>query len=342
MCLAQHSAVNGGSLRINLCVQTYKILFFSISSWVRYGRITRAEATQAMISLNMKRLFVCYVSHEIRTPRNTVLMGLQVLKRESIQRNDMKYIITVKEVETSCEAAIVILNDLLVYEKLDSGILKLEKTSIHISKFLQDSVRPFQIQSRQAEVHLELLNIDSLENGYFINGDEHKLVQIVRNFISNALKFTPSRGTVTIEAKICPPEIQSQPVPACDSSYISRVGTLDPNVPFVGIQVRDTGCGIDSCNLHKVFNEIVQFNAGELQNGGGSGLGLWISHSIAEMHHGSVCVQSAGIGHGCVFALELPVLKNIHAVLAVPSDVEFEIIPHTTSNHNIDDRTTNL
>ena len=53
-------------------------------------------------------------------------MGLQVLKRESIQRNDMKYIITVKEVETSCEAAIVILNDLLVYEKLDSGILKLE------------------------------------------------------------------------------------------------------------------------------------------------------------------------------------------------------------------------
>ena len=126
MCLAQHSAVNGGSLRINLCVQTYSFLFFSISSWVRYGRITRAEATQAMISLNMKRLFVCYVSHEIRTPRNTVLMGLQVLKRESIQRNDMKYIITVKEVETSCEAAIVILNDLLVYEKLDSGILKLE------------------------------------------------------------------------------------------------------------------------------------------------------------------------------------------------------------------------
>ena len=344
-------AINGGSPSIYLCVQTYSFLIFSISSWLRFGRITRAEAAQTMISLHMKRIFVRYVSHEIRTPLNTVLMGLQVLKRESIQSNNMKYQVeTIEEIETSCEAAIIILNDLLDYEKLDSGIMKLEKASIQIDKFLQDAVRPFQIQSRQAEVSLELLNIDTLENCYFIDGDKHKLVQIIRNFISNALKFTPSRGRVTVEANIYPPEIKSQSgvkninsqrynnVPTGDTSHISRVGKLDPSVPFVRIQVRDTGCGIDPCNLHKVFNEIVQFNAGELQNGGGSGLGLWISRSIAEMHRGSVFVYSAGIGHGCVFALELPIVQNIRSVLAVPSEVEFHVIPNSVSNHDTHDR----
>ena len=81
-------------------------------------------------------------------------------------------------------------------------------------------------------------------------------------------------------------------------------GNIQP--PFVSIQVIDTGHGIAPHNLPRVFNEIIQFNAGELQNGGGSGLGLWISKSIVEMHGGAVSVYSEGEGRGCTFTMELP------------------------------------
>ena len=88
-----------------------------------------------------------YVSHEIRTPLNTVSMGLQVLREEltSIGASEER-IQTLTKIESCCEIAVGILNDLLVFDKLDSGILKLDLESLNVSEFLTETVEPFYLQ----------------------------------------------------------------------------------------------------------------------------------------------------------------------------------------------------
>ena len=81
----------------------------------------------------------------------------------------------------------------------------------------------------------------------------------------------------------------------------------------VSIQVKDSGVGIAKENLHKVFNEIVQFDANKNQGGGGSGIGLWISKKIVDLHGGTVRVHSEGIGHGCIFEIRIPITAEAKA-----------------------------
>ena len=92
-------------------------------------------------------MFVRYISHEIRTPLNTVGMGLQVLKEEltEIGAND-DILRTVANIENCCEIAVDILNDLLVFDKLDSGILKLELERLNVFEFLTETIHPFFLQ----------------------------------------------------------------------------------------------------------------------------------------------------------------------------------------------------
>ena len=105
----------------------------------------------------MKRAFVRYVSHEIRTPLNTVLMGIKVLQQDIAQKyHDAEICSTVSDIEGSCETAIETLNGLLDYEKLESGIMKLEKAKLSPWPLLRDSVKPFMIQvSACCHLHIQ-------------------------------------------------------------------------------------------------------------------------------------------------------------------------------------------
>ena len=92
-------------------------------------------------------MFVRYVSHEIRTPLNTVFLGLKLLKRDLITiGSDEETVRIITDIQSSCETAIETLNGLLDYEKLESGIMKLEKTQMSPWPLIRDSVTPFMIQ----------------------------------------------------------------------------------------------------------------------------------------------------------------------------------------------------
>ena len=95
-------------------------------------------------------MFVRYVSHEIRTPLNTVFLGLKLLKRDLITiGSDEETVRIITDIQSSCETAIETLNGLLDYEKLESGIMKLEKTQMSPWPLIRDSVTPFMIQVRE-------------------------------------------------------------------------------------------------------------------------------------------------------------------------------------------------
>ena len=98
------------------------------------------------------------------------------------------------------------------------------------------------------------------------------------------------------------------------------------------IEVRDSGYGIAPENQHKVFNEIVQFHANTQQGGGGSGLGLWISKKIVELHGGRVGLVSEGEGRGCTFFCELPLFEVEEAPREVAEEFLEPQVPSLASD----------
>lgn len=142
----------------------------------------------------------------------------------------------------------------------------------------------FKIQAKQANLQLAFHNT-SASSHIIIDGDSAKLSQVLRNLLSNAIKFTRSGGTVAVAV------------------------ALNSKNDRVRIEVRDSGVGIAKSDRRKLFSEFVQLNAKELQGGGGSGLGLFLSRRIVGMHQGTIGVDLEWDGPGSKFYIELPVVS---------------------------------
>jgi signal transduction histidine kinase len=301
---------------------------------------------------------VRYISHELRTPLNTAFLGLKLLSSDlkaSKSQKDAERYDTLVDVNMSCTAAVDILNDLLCYEKLESGILELHKENIAVSTFLRDSLLPFSVQARESGVIVTVetnradVTPSPSHSGYFrsvplqshdvIFADKFKMDQVIRNLMSNALKSTPRGGHVTIKASFVHDNRPDQntvslrdrfglgtrkgsrtsnlrshrnPGAVYTDDTLSATPALTPG-PIRGtlvIVMTDTGAGISKGNQARLFNEIVQFSPEKLQAGGGSGLGLWITQEILNLHDGSISVSSEGEGMGSTFTIEMPMIRR--------------------------------
>ena len=158
--------------------------------------IALVEVEKLKKKLEMKSLFVRSVSHEIRTPLNIVFAALLWLELEANQM-DAEFQETIAMTKDACTAAVDILNDMLAYEKIDGNILTLEMGSITLLQLVNEVVKPFYVQAKQKSIHLEVKALGVTEIVKIL-GDEHKLQQVVRNLISNALKFTLPGGNVKV------------------------------------------------------------------------------------------------------------------------------------------------
>ena len=267
---------------------------------------------------------------------------------------------TLVETQSACDAALDILNELLLFDKLETGALVLHKQDVSVTELVEDSVRMFSAQAREKNVELSITNNDvtllepcaegaaaaqlELHDMDKVSVDKNKVVQVIRNVVSNAIKFTPASGKIQVNLKFEPlPLLSREPkevhrggvccsrgrVAPCHDATCDNVAidvSQAPNDPHststfdidherqvsgeLIIEVRDSGAGISEENQRRLFKEVVQFNPELLQNGGGSGLGMCISKGIMDMHGGSICVYSAGEGQGSVFTLRLPMTRN--------------------------------
>jgi CheY-like chemotaxis protein len=269
-------------------------------------------------------------------------------------------------------AAVDILNDLLCYEKLESGILELHKENIVVNSFLNNCVTMFSAQARECGVTMTMItdatdrDTDVTQDDSYILStsllptdsifaDKFKMDQVIRNLMSNALKFTPRGGHVTVKATfvqdsaiesaryrcdlrgtaedILPPAPTSRRTrnfrTILSTRKLNSIANLnDTDVPNENVQaglsgklvviVTDTGAGISRENQKRLFTEVVQFNPEKLQAGGGSGLGLWITQEILNLHDGSISVSSEGEGMGSSFTMEIPMIRQPKTVLHSP------------------------
>jgi len=207
--------------------------------------------------------------------------------------------------------------------QIDSGTLSLELSLIDLQLLVESVTSKFHLQAIDKEIDLNhLIDIDDLLSMYPLKksqikilGDVTRLSQVLRNLISNSLKFTPSGGQVTLKVTWTERNLigdnGNKLLSPYDPTHYPLINSLVPTRMegcFV-VEVKDTGAGLSEEQLQRIFGEGVQFNANVLQAGQGSGLGLFITAGIVALHGGKITVTSAGLGKGTTFTVVLPVIQ---------------------------------
>lgn len=230
---------------------------------------------KAEIANLAKSQFLANMSHELRTPLNGILGYTQLLQKDT--QLNAEHHKAVKVIHRSGEYLLTLINDVLDLSKIEIGRIDVESHVFNLAHFLEDIVGLFQLRAAQKQLYFEY-QVLTANFPQHIEGDEKHLRQVLLNILGNAIKFTKPGGKVRLKA-----------------AY--RKGQLE-------LQVEDTGIGIETTDLERIF---YPFQQGQLHyaQSDGSGLGLAISRSLLDIMKGKLSVQSTP-GRGSCFTIELP------------------------------------
>jgi PAS domain S-box-containing protein len=228
---------------------------------------------EAEHSLKVKEQFLANMSHEIRTPMNGIIGMIDVLIETPLDSSQKEYISTIKK---SSETLLTILNDILDLSKIEAGKMDILTNPLDLYDTLQNLVALFKQKSLEKANEL-VLDIDKTVPQY-IKGDQIRLLQILSNLTSNALKFTQD-GRVEIRA-----------------SVLEHDG-LETKLLF---EVIDNGMGISDLNQKKLFSSFQQLDISTKKSFGGTGLGLVISKELCAKMGGEMGLKSK-LGEGSNF-----------------------------------------
>ncbi|MCP5055005.1 MAG: response regulator [bacterium] len=242
----------------------------------------------------VKSRFFANISHEFRTPL-TLIMGPLDHIRTGLKDGEPAIKKQVGMVHRNARRLLGLINQLLDLSKFEGGKMKLQAEEGNLVDFLKGALEPF--EPVMAHHRLELiLSVPTPAMPLFF--DPEKLEKIMNNLLSNALKFTPPGGRITVSATIT-----------------DRVGeTLNhPIVPggYVDISVKDTGTGIPPEQLAHIFDRFYQADVTVEHHRKGSGIGLELVKELVELHHGEITVHSSAAGNsGTAFIVRLPTGKE--------------------------------
>ncbi|KAL7546279.1 hypothetical protein ACHAWF_009622 [Thalassiosira exigua] len=325
---------------MNATVAALTIVLFISLLFLLYDYFVRREFLERHQLLEAKRRFIRFVSHEVRTPLNAVLMGLNIIEaemEEGPQEESSERMQLLRDIQNNTESAVEVLNDVLLYDKMESA-LKLDMSMVPIWQVVERTLSEFKLPASRREVGLQAtyetsttdveclydsgLRVKSARNlpedirHLRVAGDASRLAQVLRNLLSNALKFTPERGlimaTASYHAGVMGEERSRVKWGGSTSDWVEKIelhnGTevmASPRGHF-RLVIQDTGVGMTEEQISRLFGEGVQFNAHELQAGKGSGLGLFIVKGLVEQHRGTLEATSEGLNKGSKFTLKLP------------------------------------
>jgi CheY-like chemotaxis protein/two-component sensor histidine kinase len=228
-----------------------------------------------------KDLFLATLSHELRSPLSAILSWAQLMERGVLSPEKMA--IGIRTIKESVWTQNQLIGDLLDLSRISTGKLLIDRQPTEVSDVLRaaiESVRPnAELRGLRIEEHFESHDI-------YISADPARLKQSFWNILSNAVKFTPSGGTITVSL-------------GCSAQAGEH---------RVKITVADTGKGIKSEFLPRLFERFSQADPSSVRVHGGMGLGLSLVKSLVELQDGTVTAHSAGEGLGATFTLTFPLV----------------------------------
>jgi PAS domain S-box-containing protein len=255
------------------------------------ARVDAEASREAAERANLaKSEFLANMSHELRTPMHAIISfaNFGVDKSDRVERDKLLHYF--RNIQKSGSRLLTLLNDLLDLSKLEAGKMDMAMAPVNVAALLGDAIAEAEAFAQNRSIHL-VLDADPARLGVVWDGP--RVLQVIRNLISNAVKFSIADGNVTISAH---PVV----LPAG-----RRAG--DPQVPGIEIRVCDAGIGIPEDELETVFDKFVQSSKTKT-GAGGTGLGLAICREIILAHQGSIRAENNPAPQpGATFVVLMPV-----------------------------------
>lgn len=251
---------------------------------MKYAIAQERQEAIRMHELDMMKIkFFTNVSHEFRTPLTLILTPIEKILRQTVD-NDQQH--QFKLIQRNAKRLLNLVNQLLDFRKLEVQEIRFNPSEGDIIQFIKETVYSFSDLSEKKNITFEFnTSLGSLETIF----DQDKLEKILFNLLSNAFKFTPEHGSVTVNIQL-------------------ETGEKER---WLVIQVKDTGIGIPADKQEKIFDRFFQNELPKSIVNQGSGIGLSITKEFARSHNGTVTVESE-VGMGSTFTVRLPVTEVFH------------------------------
>jgi two-component system, cell cycle sensor histidine kinase PleC len=245
-----------------------------------------SEKTRAESANRSKSEFLANMSHELRTPLNAVIGFSEIMSQEMFgPLGAAKYNEYASDIGKSGQFLLDVINDILDMSKIEAGRVELEPANVDLRSVMDDVLRLVAPRAAEGKIALGL----ELEKDLNVFADRRAIKQVLINLISNAIKFTPEGGSVTVKIKALP--------------------------ETVSVQIIDTGIGIPQRDIQKLGRPFEQVENQFTKSKSGSGLGLAISKSLVDLHGGTLKITSK-VGQGTTVHVELPITPVKIAVSA--------------------------
>ena len=232
-----------------------------------------------------KSEFLANMSHELRTPLNAIIGFADVLRDKicgELNKEQMEFVL---DIHSSGQHLLQMINDILDISKIETGKLELLYEKFVVPEVIENVNTTLKGLALKKSIKLTVQIADNIN---IIIADQVKFKQILYNLISNAIKFTPDKGAITISAK-----------------NITEQDLLLPDVQFIEFCVNDTGIGIAPEDEEKVFAEFMQIDSSYAKKHEGTGLGLALTKRLVELHHGKIWFESV-LNKGTSFYFTIP------------------------------------
>ncbi|MCX6134930.1 MAG: PAS domain S-box protein [Ignavibacteriales bacterium] len=250
-----------------------------------------SQETLAELNAQKDRLF-SILSHDLRSPFTSILGFCEILQNEGEFLSDVERKEFLGHIENSAKKQLELLNKLLDWSRLETGRIKFEAKDVDLSAVVAISVTSHLGTAKKKDITLR----STLPPQMKTRGDEMMIMQVFSNLISNALKFTPAGGVISIDLN-----------ESSDDQWL--------------LAVKDTGAGIPKDDFKKLFKIEEKYTRKGLAGEEGTGLGLSVVHEIVKKHSGSITVESE-VGTGTTFLVRFPkMIENVvQSVLVVDDD----------------------
>lgn len=257
----------------------------------------RQQAEQLEQANRIKDEFLAVLSHELRSPLNSILGWSKLLRSRKLDEATISR--ALETIERNATMQTQLIEDLLDVSRILQGKTSLNVCPVDLALTIEAAINTVRLAAQAKSIEIE--SLIALTAGVVL-GDPNRLQQVIWNLLSNAIKFTPSGGRVSIQ--------------------------LENNGKQAQIQVSDTGKGISAEFLPHVFEYFRQADSSTTRTQGGLGLGLAIVRHLVELHGGTVSASSLGVGQGATFTVTLPLkidrtqLKNSQLFLGSVGSVQ--------------------
>jgi two-component system sensor histidine kinase/response regulator len=263
------------------------------------------EANQQLRAASRhKSEFLANMSHELRTPLNAILGFSELLQGQTPGPLTEKQARYVANISTGGQDLLGLITDLLDLARVEAGRMELHIAPVNLREMVEAVLHESRPKAAATGLSLELVVVEALPP---VPADPIRLNQILQKLLSNAVKFNPVGGRVTVTVRIGSRGEglgSSEGLPSDPKPY-----TLYPG-EFIEIAVADTGIGIKAEDLPMLFQTFTQLEPTFAKRYQGAGLGLSLTKRLVELHGGRIWAESPGEGQGSTFKLQLPLKKR--------------------------------